>query len=406
MMKTLLYRILCCLCLAGLALGCNPAAKGPAPIQEKVTLKFSVPSEYRYFFDDAIEQFKQQEPNITIEINSISYGGPDGDVNLVRWIDIVQSDAQADRTPLDLTPFLQEDQNFNPEDFLPGALETFQSEGKQFALPTGIDSYVIFYNQDLFDRMGVPYPQAGWTWDQFRTTAMQLSDPQAGTFGYLPSEFYLDSMFFVFQNGGSIIDAQGQPHLDSPETIEAIEWYATLFGEGGGAATEQQLSEAFDMGGGDVGVVTSKIGMWFGSLSSLSTDWKGMIKFKLGIAPLPRGRQAYNLAQFEGLEIQSGTSNPQAAWRWVAFLSNQPFTWVYPTRKSIAESTVFLNLFGKEKAAAVASSLEGSAALTGLDFGRFRGTMFAYFSAVREIVNQGAPADEALRFAQDNIPAQ
>ncbi len=39
------------------------------------------------------------------------------------------------------------------------------------------------YNRKLFRQAGVPYPKAGWTWDDFVRTARLLTDPRRGTFG-------------------------------------------------------------------------------------------------------------------------------------------------------------------------------------------------------------------------------
>jgi ABC-type glycerol-3-phosphate transport system substrate-binding protein len=401
-MKLPLYRLICCACLASLLLACQPAATGPAPIQEPVKLTFIVPEEYRRLYTPAVEKFKIQEPNITIEIRSQGFSAQAGDVTLVRWFDVAAGAGNIENiTPLDLTPLLQQDTTFDPTDYTPGSLESFKNGDQQFGLPTGVDPFVIFYNQDLFNQLGVPYPQPGWNLDDFRTTALQISEPSAGIYGYVPSDFYLDCMFFAFQFGTTIVGEQQR--LDSPENIQALEWYASLFGAGGAAPNAEQLMDAYEMGGRDVGIVTSKVGMWMGSVTSLTSDLGGMLKFKVGIAPIPRGPQGFSLAQFEGLIISADTPNPQAAWRWVSFLASQPNSWVYPARKSLAESESFTNLFGTDQAAGVRAAIENSTAMSGMDFGENREVIFSYFSTVRSVIDGGIPPAEALQAAQKAI---
>jgi len=400
---TTLFRVICLACLAGLLLGCAPGASGPAPIKEKVTLSFMIPSEYQNLYETQLAKFKEQEPNITVEVHSQSFNGQMGDVSLVRWYQLNQAGFTQNNQALDLTPLLQQDKTFNPDDYFPGALDTFKSGSKLLALPTGVDPYVIFYNQDLFDRLGVAYPKPGWTWEDFRTTAQQVTNVPAGIFGYRPSQRYFDCMFFVFQNGGSLYDDQQKVLLTAPETIKAVEWYVSLFGPDGPAATQSQQREAYGDGLGDVGVVTSKIGMWMGSVSSLTSEFGGMIKFKVGMAPLPRGDKGLSLAQFEGLTIKSDTANPQAAWRLVEFLSKQPNTWVYPARKSLADSPVFLAAFGKDQAAGVRAAIENATTMTGMNFGRFGPAMMSFTYAVQQSIEQGIPAADALKTAQDTI---
>ncbi|CAG7629367.1 hypothetical protein PAESOLCIP111_03096 [Paenibacillus solanacearum] len=40
------------------------------------------------------------------------------------------------------------------------------SESKLYGLPFTMNKYALFYNKDVFDRFGVPYPSNGMTWDE------------------------------------------------------------------------------------------------------------------------------------------------------------------------------------------------------------------------------------------------
>ncbi|MFD7666238.1 extracellular solute-binding protein [Streptomyces sp. NPDC059788] len=55
--------------------------------------------------------------------------------------------------------------------------------GQVRAAPAVLDSLCVVYNRKLFRQAGVPYPKAGWTWDDFIRTARLLTDPRRGTFG-------------------------------------------------------------------------------------------------------------------------------------------------------------------------------------------------------------------------------
>jgi ABC-type glycerol-3-phosphate transport system substrate-binding protein len=389
-----ILRLLACACLAGLLLACQPGAAGPAPIEEPTTIVFIAPEEYRRLYEPLVAKFKEKEPNITVQVKSEAFSQIDADVYMLRWFDTAGG-LPEEREPLDLTPLLQQETTFNPDDYLPGALDTFKNGEVQYALPTGVDPFVIFFNQELFDRAGVPYPQPGWTLDNFRTAALQISQPEAGIYGYVPSDFYLDAMFFTFQFGVSPFG--GQQAEISPESVQALEWYASLFGEA--APNEEQMQEAYAEGGRSVAIVTGKAGMWMGAVSSQAGDLGGLIRFKVGIAPIPQGPQSFSPAQYEGLMISAKTANPQAAWRWVSFLASQPVSWVYPARKSLAESAEFIALFGKDQAAGVASAVAASTSVAGVDFEANRNAIFAYFSAVRSVVNGGIPPAEALENA-------
>src|SRR3954452_13586486 len=60
-----------------------------------------------------------------------------------------------------------------------GGLADYQVDGKTWAVPYRADSWVLYYNKDLFDKAKVKYPDASWTWDDYvknakaRTTALK-----------------------------------------------------------------------------------------------------------------------------------------------------------------------------------------------------------------------------------------
>ncbi|MFC7480073.1 extracellular solute-binding protein [Luedemannella flava] len=57
---------------------------------------------------------------------------------------------------------------------LPG-LKTYQVDGKTFAVPYRQDSWVLYYNKDLFDKAKVAVPDGSWTWDEYATAAKSLT---------------------------------------------------------------------------------------------------------------------------------------------------------------------------------------------------------------------------------------
>jgi multiple sugar transport system substrate-binding protein len=48
-----------------------------------------------------------------------------------------------------------------------GGLSDYQVDGKTWAIPYRADSWVLYYNKDLFDKAKVKYPDGSWTWDDY-----------------------------------------------------------------------------------------------------------------------------------------------------------------------------------------------------------------------------------------------
>lgn len=60
------------------------------------------------------------------------------------------------------------------------ALKMWGDQGELYALPIYRNFAVLYYNKDLFDKFGVPYPLDGMTWKQAAETAVKLTRTDGG----------------------------------------------------------------------------------------------------------------------------------------------------------------------------------------------------------------------------------
>ncbi|HBF28395.1 sugar ABC transporter substrate-binding protein [Rhizobium sp.] len=56
-----------------------------------------------------------------------------------------------------------------------GLIEALTVNGGLYALPFRTDFWIVYYNKDLFDKAGVPYPTNDMTWKQFDDAARKLT---------------------------------------------------------------------------------------------------------------------------------------------------------------------------------------------------------------------------------------
>jgi multiple sugar transport system substrate-binding protein len=56
-----------------------------------------------------------------------------------------------------------------------GGLSDYQVDGKTYAIPYRQDSWVLFYNKDLFAKAGIADPDGSWTWDDYVNASKQLT---------------------------------------------------------------------------------------------------------------------------------------------------------------------------------------------------------------------------------------
>lgn len=132
----------------------------------------------------------------------------------------------------DLTPFAEADQEFAGADFFPTIIDRFTVNSHLYAVPRDVAPFAcVFYNKNLFDKAGIPYPSDDWTWEDLLRTAKELTKKdengritQYGFYGWAWQNF-------IYGNGGSLVDDVHNPKrtiLDDPKSIEGLQFYSDL----------------------------------------------------------------------------------------------------------------------------------------------------------------------------------
>lgn len=99
--------------------------------------------------------------------------------------------------------------------------------GKVVGFPALVDVLSLVYNKTLFDDAGLAYPTNDWTWQDFRAASKALTDPSRQIVG---TSFLVsgdeDAVWRLWpqlwQGGGQISDADGNPLFDSQAGIDAL----------------------------------------------------------------------------------------------------------------------------------------------------------------------------------------
>lgn len=73
---------------------------------------------------------------------------------------------------LDLSPWYQESTLFS---CYQNWYANMDCEDGYYLMPYQIKKTCVFYNKSLFDEFGVLYPKTGWTWEDFKETALKLT---------------------------------------------------------------------------------------------------------------------------------------------------------------------------------------------------------------------------------------
>lgn len=134
---------------------------------------------------------------------------------------------------LDLAPYLSR-VGVTLEEYDSTVRGAFQRGRAVYALPAGYSPLVLAYNQDLFERAGLPAPTDEWTWDDFLGAAQQLTrdtdgDGAVDQWGAQADRRVTTWLAWVWTGGGDVLCADGTRAtgcLDAPPTVAALAWYA------------------------------------------------------------------------------------------------------------------------------------------------------------------------------------
>ncbi|HEX2998774.1 MAG TPA: sugar ABC transporter substrate-binding protein [Armatimonadota bacterium] len=96
-----------------------------------------------------------------------------------------------------------------------------------YGFPNNASVNALWYNKDVFDKAGIPYPKGPWTWQQFIPLAQRLtvrdSNGRVKQYGLLCDWYNWQQ--FILQWGGKIYSEDGtRCTIDSPQAIAGVQF--------------------------------------------------------------------------------------------------------------------------------------------------------------------------------------
>lgn len=284
-----------------------------------------------------LQKFMEENPNIKVEYTPVPQsqyssklltmlaGNAAPDVFFLGFEDY--RTFQKKGVLLDLTPYFKEE--YSIDDFIPSAASIMQIDGKIFGVSSSTVSPVLFYNKKLFDEAEVPYPpsdpQKAWTWDQFVEVAKKLTKKkgnkveQFGVFG-LENNYMTTAEYF--SNGGSPYNNDfTKSTFNTPEVKKVLQSVLDLRVKYG-VAPEASVLEKIGMRPTQM-LQTGKIAMLVDG--SWALQELASMKFPVGVAPLPKFKEAVTHGQAHVHAVSAKTKHPKEAWKLVSFLSSEEY---------------------------------------------------------------------------------
>ncbi|MCW5937547.1 MAG: extracellular solute-binding protein [Fimbriimonadaceae bacterium] len=237
--------------------------------------------------------------------------------------------------------------NPRPEQYFPAAWAETQYEGKTYAIPSGSDTRVLYWNRRIFRQNADALRAAGLdpgrpprTWSETLQYSKVLTKRDANgqivAAGFIPNYGNSWLYLFAFQNDAQFMSADGRTcTLDTPAAREAVEFMVKGYDLLGGYDNAQKFSSGFLGNENDpfvIGKVAMKVdGDWI--LSNLSR-YAPDLDFGVAPPPVPDDRFARRgrfkddkdlfITWMGGFSygVPVGAKNVEGAWRYIKFAAS------------------------------------------------------------------------------------
>jgi multiple sugar transport system substrate-binding protein len=202
--------------------------------------------------------------------------------------------------------------------YFESAWNTNDVAGVVSGVPWYVETRLLYYRTDIAEKAGITSPPA--TWDDLMAMAKAMKEKGGSKFGIsLGTKNWQEYFPFLWQNGGDVVDASGNPALNSPQAVEALTFYDSFFKAG---LTPKSVPEGFDI---TPAFVKGDNPMFFSGpwhLGLIDTAGGADFKSKWAIAPMPKKVTGTSFLGGSNVVVFKNSKNKDAAWAFVKFLSD------------------------------------------------------------------------------------
>ncbi|MGL1894475.1 MAG: sugar ABC transporter substrate-binding protein [Spirochaetaceae bacterium] len=292
-------------------------------------------------FSTVIDEYLDLNPDIKLEISDVV----DEDEAAKKIVVLMASGVPVDiikvNNPIKLNNFVEagalmnlndlaKKYDVNPDEYWGSGKNMLMNNGDLYAMGTQKTQWAMYYNKDLFDRAGLPYPSADvpMTWKEYRETAKKLTMGEGvdKTYGALHLKwpmFWYMSAIQKLGGGEQFYNADGTSNIEDPAFIEAITMFNNMQAVDKSVpsyadVTAQKLnSPSFLSGKYGMYVHGTWVFDWLKNPEDYPRDWK------VGIAPMPvfeGAKTPYSWGVVSGISIGRNSENSDEAFKFIKYM--------------------------------------------------------------------------------------
>jgi multiple sugar transport system substrate-binding protein len=322
-----------------------------------------------------IDQFMEENPNINVQVEILESAedpqvlirmaaGTAPDVIQTGEISLLRFALAPEGGYLDLTPFIEADEGFDPfEEYFPEVFNVGMIGDAVYAFNKDFATEAYYVNTDMFEEAGVPIPEEGWTYDDLIQIAQELTLDANGNNALSP-DFDPENIvqYGWWHPDGWVRGWQSIPHsfgaeqllsddgltatgyLNSEEVAAAVQLYydsVHTYHISPSIAT-QQAQEGVDLFASGQVAMRGPFGPWSITGYSENPD------INFATVPMPAGPGGrFSVICWAGFSVNKNTEHPQEAYELVKYFAtvgqNTFAEHALTANKAVAEQADYAN---------------------------------------------------------------
>ncbi len=229
------------------------------------------------------------------------------------------------------------------DDFYESAWNTVSYRGKTYGVPILSAPQTLMYRKDMLHGSGVSAPT---TWDDLEQVAMKATQRDGDKFvisGFNARPIWQQYMWFLFQNSGDVLTADGQVVVDSPEAVEALEYFSRLFNQDKVASKSSIAAPTANVGAMAANLVAMQLGNQL-TVRDFRQNNPAQAANLVVAEPISK-KQQVTTNWTDWLAISKQSKHADGAWKFIQFVADKDNLLRYnetmyfiPPRKSLRTS--------------------------------------------------------------------
>jgi multiple sugar transport system substrate-binding protein len=300
---------------------------------EKIEIKFWAMGSEAEVITRLIPEFEKQNPGIKVSVQQIPWTAAqeklitafasDNTPDLCQLGNTWIPQFQSLNTIVNLGEWINNSEVISKENYFEGIWETNVIDGKVYGIPWYIDTRLLFYRTDIFEKAGYDNPPK--TWDEFLNISRDIKALYKNENKYaiyLPTNEWNSFIIFGMQAGADLLKNNNSlGNFNSPEFKEAFEFLTNFHKENLAPAGITQVTNIYQSFAEEF-IAMYISGPW--NIPEFKKWMSGKLADKWMTAPLPGYDGEYpgiSLAGGSSLIIFEESKHKEETWKLIEYLS-------------------------------------------------------------------------------------